>query len=114
MKTRTGDEYILLEDSVAEIVLPLVQQQRLEMVLAAALQKPTLWAVPSPAFVADLERNLLLATRRRQRLWYWLGAAGGGALSLLGGALVWHLWRKQRAHLSGPHWFVPRFRGAGV
>ncbi len=100
-KSRTKDVYILLENTSGAAALLPLQQQRLEAALLAALQSSSAWVMPSPQFVADLERDLIQAAQRRQQLWYWLGAAGGGVLSLLGGGLLWYyFWRKQHT----PSW----------
>lgn len=114
MRTRTGDEYILLEDSAAVAGLPPAQQQQLELALVVAVTMPSLWAAPAPEFVAELERDLLLAAQRRRRALYLLGAAGGGVLSLVGGALVWYLWRRQQEPSSAPRRPALAFRGAGM
>lgn len=114
MRTRTGDEYILLEDSGTETALPPVQQQHLEAALLATLQAPSLWDTPSPAFVAALQRDLVFAAKRRQRILHWLGAAGGGVLSLIGGALVWYLWRKQGGRPVVPRELVSPARSAHI
>jgi len=114
MRKHTGDEYILLEDSCAETALLPVQQQCLEGALLAALQAPPLWGAPSPTFVTTLQRDLMLAAQRRQRLLHWLGAASGGILSLLGGALVWYLLRKQGAHPSVSRGAVFHSRSAHI
>ncbi|MBN1921558.1 MAG: hypothetical protein JW892_09955 [Anaerolineae bacterium] len=112
MRTRIGDEYILLEDSGAETALLPVQQQPLEAALFATLQAPSLRDAPSPAFVAALQRELVLAVKRRQRALHWLGAAGGGVLSLIGGVLVWYLWRRQGARPIAPRGLVFPARSA--
>jgi len=114
MRTHTGDEYILLEDSCVETALLPVQQQCLEGALLAALQAPSLWGAPSPAFITTLQRDLMLAAQRRQRLLHWLGAASGGILSLIGGALVWYLWRKQGSHPSASRGAVFHSRSAHI
>lgn len=112
MRTRTRDEYILLEDSGAETALLPVQQQHLEAALLATLQAPLLWVAPSPAFVTALQRDLVLTAKRRQRALHWLGAAGGGVLSLIGGAIVWYLWRKQGPRPAFVRGLVPPARSA--
>lgn len=113
MRTSTGEDYILLEDSAALAVLPENERLRLEAMLVTALQAPFLWASPSPAFVADLERDLVSAAQRRQRVLYWLGAAGGSVLSLIGGVLVWQVWRKQQARGPVTQHVLPRSRRIG-
>lgn len=113
MNTRRGEAYIVLEDSGAAALLP-AQQQSLETALLAALSAPSLWGAPSPTFVADLERDLLVAAQRRRRALHLLGAVGGGALSLLGGALVWYFWRRQQEPINAPKPSAFGLRSAGI
>lgn len=114
MRTQTGDDYILLEDSAEPTTLPPGERQRMESMLVTVLQAPFLWASPSPVFIADLERDLVSAAQRRQRTLYWLGAAGGSVLSLVGGVLVWYFWHRQQTRHLDAHDLVPRTRRVGV
>lgn len=89
------------------------EQRALEMVLVTALQAPSLWDAPAPTFVADLERDLMAAARRRQ-VWQVLGAVGGGVLSVVGGALVWYWWRRQRLPATPSRAAPAQARGIGL
>ena len=68
-----------------------------EAALAAALTPALSSAKPSDAFIAHLGRQLNEAARREAQTQQILRIAGvvGGFVSLLGGLVVWLLWRQR-------------------
>ncbi len=91
--------------------MSLAEQAALEGALAAALTPALSAGKPSDQFVAQLGQQLaaaadreLGAEQRRERQLRTAGLVGlaGGLFSLVGGVVVWLLWRQRRKPESAP------------
>ncbi len=99
MFRRNHHRYLILQDYV---YVPPHERRAIERAVAAAVRP----VEPTPAFVAQLEQDLLEEATRMvekrshapQRVLWILGIMTGGLLPLIGGLLVWVFTNREGRH----------------